>query len=54
MNSEDKKKKPEDNVWQRFAEVLKEYPEDIFKNLPKDLAENHDKYLYGDKKEKLK
>jgi hypothetical protein len=37
--------KKEENIWQAFARILSEYPVDIFDDLPRDLAENHDKYL---------
>jgi hypothetical protein len=52
MNSDDENK--DENIWQRFAEILREFPKDIFSDLPKDLAKNHDCYLYDVKKEKEK
>ena len=35
-----------ENIWQAFKRILSEFPKDVFAELPTDLAENHDKYLY--------
>lgn len=39
MNNQEK----EENIWDAFERILLEFPEDIFEDLPNDLAENHDK-----------
>lgn len=40
----------EDDIWSVFERVLAKYPDDIFAALPSDMAENHDRYLHGEKK----
>jgi len=34
-------------IWKTFAEIVKEIPEEVIRNLPTDTAENHDHYIYG-------
>ena len=34
-------------IWKTFAEIVKEIPDEVIRNLPTDTAENHDHYIYG-------
>ena len=45
----DKREKPPDYrpIWEKIADIMKDVPPEELAKLPKDLAKNHDHYLYG-------
>ena len=44
-----KREKPPDYrpIWKKIADIMKDAPREELAKLPKDLAKNHDHYLYG-------
>ena len=34
-------------IWEKIADIMKDAPREELAKLPKDLAKNHDHYLYG-------
>ena len=37
-------------IWETIIKIAKSLPEDFWDDVPEDLAHNHDKYLYGERR----